>query len=631
MVAGYVRLSKDDEKRNYISIENQKLIIRQFAQAQHISIDCWYEDDGFSGYKFDRPGFCQMITDLDNRLDTVIVKDFSRLGRHNAKVLLLLDEFQERGKRLIVIDDHYDSFCPDDDSIGIKTWYNEKYVKDTSKKIKHVLEARQKEGTLLMQVPFGYKRNERKREEIEIISEEAKSVKLIYQLYLKGYGYRKIASYLTEKHIPTPSLSRYTHELIKGRTCKRLPSAVWSDSMIKNILDNDFYIGTYRLHKRARATVHGKDKRVPKEEQYLFQNHHPPIIDKSTYDLAQEIKSKRIKTNYRGSKGQWLETTISNPFANCLFCKDCKKRLTPIIRKTSVSERKYFMCSTYNTKGRSGCPASHIILERDLMEDIINYIYLCYGLFQEELVSYSLQEDIFNIHYISECTKLRKSIQDQKGLLKALLEQRLKDSHLSSDNVINESYTSLQNDILNHIHRLELQYKNLETVQRKEQSTQKSSETVLSRLNKIILQGALDRNDIDLFIERIEIDRDGCPDIQLRHNLSSNALCYYSKALNQKGNHILYVLIQFLFRTPLEYISANALITALTKAGYPKTPKIIQPYIKLLLQNKFIESTNSSSKPYKIIQSKEDLSHILTALNSFPAQQKDLFDSPNLH
>ena len=84
------------------------------------------------------------------------MKDFSRLGRHNAKVLLLLDEFQERGKHLIVIDDNYDSFDSSDDTIGIKTWFNERYVKDTSKKIKRAIGARQKEGTLMTKPPFGY-------------------------------------------------------------------------------------------------------------------------------------------------------------------------------------------------------------------------------------------------------------------------------------------------------------------------------------------------------------------------------------------------------------------------------------------------------------------------------------------
>ena len=350
MNAGYVRLSRDDDKKNYVSVENQKLIISQYADDHGVKIDRWYEDDGISGYIFDRPGFRQMMADLDKDIDTVYVKDFSRLGRHNAKVLLLLDEFQERGKHLIVIDDNYDSMDSSDDTIGIKTWFNERYVKDTSKKIKRAIGARQKEGTLITRPPFGYRRNEKDKTILEIVPKEAEYIKQIYDLYLSGSGYRKIATYLTEHGAPTPSMIQREREIEEGRLSKRLVASKWSDAMIKEILDNDFYIGTFRLKKRARNTVHGKDKRVPKEEQCIFENHHPAIIDKATFSLMQELKEKRNCTNYRGSRGQWLGSEIPHPFGSCLYCKDCGSRLTPIKRQTSSRERKYYICTTYNTK-----------------------------------------------------------------------------------------------------------------------------------------------------------------------------------------------------------------------------------------------------------------------------------------
>ena len=131
MNVGYVRLSRDDDKRNYVSIENQKLIISQFAAECNMVIDRWYEDDGVSGYIFNRPGLNQLMDDLDKDIDRVFVKDLSRVGRHNAKVLLLLEDFKERKKELIVVDTNYNSETDDDDTIGITTWYNEKYVKDS--------------------------------------------------------------------------------------------------------------------------------------------------------------------------------------------------------------------------------------------------------------------------------------------------------------------------------------------------------------------------------------------------------------------------------------------------------------------------------------------------------------------
>lgn len=154
------------------------------------------------------------------------------------------------------------------------------YVKDTSKKIKRAIGARQKEGTLVTQPPFGYCRDAKDKTVLKIVPKEAESVKLVYDLYLSGSGYRKIAAYLTEQGVPTPSMARRERELAEGRVSKKRIATEWSDSMIKDLLDNDFYIGTFRLKKRSRNTVHGKDKRVPKDEQCIFENHHPAIIDR---------------------------------------------------------------------------------------------------------------------------------------------------------------------------------------------------------------------------------------------------------------------------------------------------------------------------------------------------------------
>lgn len=280
MNVGYVRLSRDDDKRNYVSIENQKLIISQFAAECNMVIDRWYEDDGVSGYIFNRPGLNQLMDDLDKDIDRVFVKDLSRVGRHNARVLLLLEDFKERKKELIVVDTNYNSETDDDDTIGITTWYNEKYVKDISRKIKRALEARQKEGILMTQPPFGYKRNEKDKSIIEIIPKEAEYVKMVYDLYLKGSGYRMIANYLTENKVPTPSMVRRERELEEGKITKRQIATEWSDSMVKDMLGNDFYIGTQRLRKRARSTVHGKDKRVPKDEQYILKIIIQPLLIK---------------------------------------------------------------------------------------------------------------------------------------------------------------------------------------------------------------------------------------------------------------------------------------------------------------------------------------------------------------
>ena len=610
MNAGYVRLSRDDDKRNYVSIENQKLIINQYAGDHGVVIDRWYEDDGISGYIFDRPGFQQMMADLDKNIDTVYVKDFSRLGRHNAKVLLLLDEFQERGKHLIVIDDNYDSMDSSDDTIGIKTWFNERYVKDTSKKIKRALGARQKEGTLITRAPFGYRRNPNDKTILEIVPKEAEYIKKIYDLYLSGSGYRKIATYLTEQRAPTPSMIQREREIEEGRLSKRKVASRWSDAMIKEILDNDFYIGTFRLKKRARNTVHGKDKRVPKEEQCIFENHHPAIIDKATFSLVQELKEKRNRTNYRGSRGQWFGSEIPNPFGCCLFCKDCGSRLTPIKRQTSSKERKYYICTTYNTKGRRYCSKAHLIEENDLMEDVLTYIKMCRNALCEVIATYDLKDFEAEKKSIEEKRQeLHTAINERKNQLKVLLTQKVKDLAVAAGNeeLINETYDSMQKDLFAQIHGLEMRVKELDETAIETPDVKDKLKNPLDVVDKIIAGETLDRRDIELLIDRIDVYENGMPEITLKYGLSN--LINYSPAdeMNRRENTIIAIVMKLITEDERSYTSAKYLSEHITDLGFKKTKQRILPYIELMKEMEILEDTENSLKPYKIVKSNEEI------------------------
>ena len=613
MNAGYVRLSRDDDHKNYISIENQKLIISQYAAGHGTVIDRWYEDDGISGYIFDRPGFQQLMADLDREIDTVYVKDFSRLGRHNAKVLLLLDEFQERGKHLIVIDDNYDSLNSNDDTIGIKTWFNERYVKDTSKKIKRAIGARQKEGTLMTQPPFGYRRNEKDKSILEIVPKEAESIKLVYDLYISGSGYRKIANYLTDHQIPTPSMVRHERELTEGRLTKRSIALKWSDSMVKELLDNDFYIGTLRLKKRTRITVHGKDKRVPKEEQYIFENHHPAVIDPAAFSLAQEIKRKRNRANYRGSRGQWTSTGISNPFGCCLFCKDCGSRLTPIKRMTSNRERKYYICTTYNTKGKSYCGKAHLAEEAELMQDVLTYIKMCRNALCEEIANYDLKDFEAERKSTEEKRqKLHTAIRERKNQLKVLLTQKVKDMAIAAGNeeLVNETYGSMQKDLMTQIHGLEMQLKGLDEAAPDAPDVNKKRKTALEVLEQIITASSLDRRDLELFIDRIDVDENGMPEITLKYGISDLISYSPTTEMNRGENRIIAAVMLLVAEDKRGYTSAKYLSEHLTDLGFQKTKQSILPYIRLMKEWEILKDTGNSLKPYHIVKSKEEITTI---------------------
>lgn len=628
MNAGYVRLSRDDDKRNYTSIENQKLIINQYAAAHDRIIDRWYEDDGVSGYLFDRPGFGQLMADLDRDIDTVYVKDFSRLGRHNAKVLLLLDEFQERGKHLIVIDDHYDSMNSSDDTIGIKTWFNERYIKDTSQKIRRAIGARQKEGTLMTQPPLGYHRNAKDKRILEIVPKEAEYVKIIFELYISGYGYRKIANYLTDQGIPTPSMILHRREMEQGRLLRRTIATKWSDGMIKDLLNNDFYIGTLRLKKRARNTVHGKDKRVPKEEQYIFENHHPAIIDKAAFTLVQEIKEKRNRTNYRGSRGQWTGTAIPNPFGSCLFCKDCKSKLTPIKRKTSGTERKYYICTTYNTKGRHYCAKAHLIEEHALMKDALNYIKLCRNALCEAIASYDLRDFEKGKKSAEEKRQeLQSSIEEKKSqlklLLKLLLDQKVKDLSASAGNeaLIRESYEALQNDLFSQIHDLEIQITELKAASLESPNEGNKLNNALEAADQLIAKGTLDRRDIELLIDHIDVDENGLPEITLKYGLSSLISFSPASEMNRRENTIIAIVMKLIIEDKRGYTSAKYLSEHLTALGLKKTKQNILPYIGLMKELEILKDTDNPLKPYDIVKSRKEITTLIDHfLPNLPAE-----------
>lgn len=633
MNAGYVRLSKDDDKRNYVSIENQKLIISQYAKSMQQHIDRWYEDDGVSGYRFDRPGFQRLMEDLDKDIDVVFVKDFSRLGRHNAKVLLLLDDFQERDKRLIVIDDHYDSVGTEDDTIGIKTWYNERYVKDTSRKIKCALHARQKEGTLLTHPPFGYRRHKQDPMQLEITPQEADCIRQIFSLYQEGAGYRRIAIWLNETGIPTPSMFRRKQELADGKVSRRQIATKWSESMVRDILGNDFYTGTLRLHKRTRTTVHGKDRRVPSKDQYLFADHHPAIIGQEAFSHVQMLKEKRCRTHYRGAKNPWTSAGFQDPFSGLLFCKDCQSRLTPIRRHTSTGEHTYYICSAYNTKGPRCCAKSHLIRKEDLAADIYGYLDLCLKTLKDSLLALKPWDNTQKPEPEDKQTWLRQILRDRKQEMETLLRQKIQDlsAHPEQSEIIGETYRSLQQQLLSQIQRLQSQIQELQShpIQSPHSRLQKPvsfptldlKETLPSALQ--ILERALEKRaftnkDLKLLLERIDVDADGSPRITLKFPLPLIS-ADFSREMNGSWHRTLAQSIRCIMEEGGDFTSAKSLSRMLTKRGYPATPGSILPYIRLLTHMEILSPPTTPRKPYAILKTSEELEEILQKFCDLPS------------
>ena len=328
------------------------------------------------------------------------------------------------------------------------------------------------------------------------------------------------------------------------------------------------------------------------------------------------MKIKRIKNNYRGSKGQWTGSEMPNPFGSCLFCKDCKKRLTPIRRNTANGYRKYYICSTYNTKGKHYCFKAHLIEENDLREDIITYIKLCRNSLCETIASYDLENSDFQKHTVEEKSfEIQQHILEYKKQLNILFHQKIRDLSNTNGNedIINESYDTLQEKIFSQINELEIQLEKLNTANQKAKAGKEESKNALDVIDCMTEKGVLDRKDIEILIERIEVDENGFPEIYLKYGCSKLINHDPSQELNCYENEIIYHTMKLIQEEDRGYTSAKHLTRALTEIGYPKSKKSVLPYIILMIDMNILQPTKNSLKPYTIIKTKTEIQEIIDA------------------
>lgn len=601
VIDGYVRLSRDDNKRNYSSIENQKLIIQKYAEENNMIVRHIYEDDGISGYSFNRPDFQKMMANLDT-IDVIVAKDLSRIGRHNAKVLLFLEEMEEQGKRVILIDDNYDSLYSDDDIIGIKTWDNERHVKNTSRKVKRIKKMEQENGTLKCIPPFGYTRHPLNKQMVLIDEEAAAILNLEKDLYLEGNGIRRVAEILSKRGVPTPTMLQKERYESLGLPYNREIAYMWSYGMVKDTLFNDYHNGILRTHKRERVTINGKDKKIPKEQQYVFPNHHPKIFDDDTMKLLFEVKDSRHNSKYRGQKKH------INLFSGCLYCQDCGMKLTAINRP---NRGKYYVCGTYNKKGKQFCQHAHLVTEETLIDALIKYLTLCRDSLADIIQNFDLSKLKVDTYSANDSQqRLESELEKVKGELKTLITQKVKEitANPTMNEIINETYAALQTEKMERISVIEKTLQDLTKEPHIPAATIKPNlQTALDILNEVLEQKSLTRTDIEVLVEKIIVDKDGNVDIYLKHGLG-NLAAYDFKA--DKENLKLTMLIEairLLEKDETGFTSVKFLADSLKSMGYPMHKKKFVTYMEHLLDLGLVEKTGIYHYPYRIVASRQKL------------------------
>ena len=517
MIIGYARLSRDDLRKKYTSIENQKDIIRKYAKTHDMIIDKIYEDDGYSGYTMDRPDFNEIMHLVDeNLVDVLLVKDLSRLGRHNGGVLLVLERLRKHGVRVIMIDDNYDSDVDDDDIVGIKTWYNERYVKDGSKKVRNALKNMQENGNLIMSVPYGYVKDPYVKTKYYVDEEAAIWVKKIFELYAEGGGYKKTAKMLNEMGVPTPSMLLDRRRRERGIVSKVQVATGWETNAIRRIILNDFYIGTLRLRKTVRNGINGDQKRLAEDDHIVFENAHEPLISVDLFNLVQAINSRRKESNsYKGIR------KYENLYAGLLFCGDCGSSLT--IAHYNKQEITSYACRVYRERGISACSA-HSINKKELDLIVKDYLVLCRSAMKcmiESLDSIIYEQIKQNNGKDKKLKVIKENIKNAQEELKIIMQQKIRDIAVNPAmaEMISKTYDEMQNDKLNKINNMQAQINEYEDIDKNKNNIKRNFKTALEMFDDIIKAPKITKRQLETLVEKIYVYDDQSIEVKLRGDL----------------------------------------------------------------------------------------------------------------
>ncbi len=379
ITALYARLSQEDALDGESnSIANQKKILLKYATDNHFSNPTFFIDDGVSGVTFDRPGWNEMIRLAEaGKVQTVIVKDMSRMGRDYLKVGYYTESFfAERDIRYIAINDGVDSDKGDNDFTPFRNLFNDFYARDTSKKIRAVMRAKGNAGEhLCTNPPYGYMKDPADKKKWMVDEEAAEIVKRIFDLCIAGKGPMQIAKLLTAEHILTVK-AHYAQ-----RAGKPLPEKPyhWDPKSVAGILERPEYTGC-TVNFKTYSKSHKLKKRlynVP-ENQRIFPNTQPAIIDEQVFVRVQELRENKRRPAKQAER-QGL-------FSGLLYCADCGSKLHFATGKNMTPQQDCYRCSRY--KSNTGDCTMHFIREETLKLFVLQRIFDVTALFFDDAMAF---------------------------------------------------------------------------------------------------------------------------------------------------------------------------------------------------------------------------------------------------
>ena len=378
ITALYCRLSLEDGKDNEsMSISNQKLLLKDYAEKNGMFNCEFYVDDGFTGRNFNRPAFQHMISDIEaGKIGCVITKDLSRLGRNYIESGSYMEVFfPKHNVRYIAITDNYDSLNKQEMDIApFKNILNDMYSRDISKKVLAGRMTRSRQGKFCGgQPPLGLMRDPDDNGHLIIDSETAPVIRRIFDLALDGFGNMKICKVLMEERIPITRMQT-------GTDCD-INYYAWSGSRISTILRNPFYKGAHVVCKTHQKGIRSNTYNIiPREQREVIEDCHEAIIPKAEWEKVQQLIDRRPPI-MKGNNCPYY-----NIFHGIVYCATCGKSMqvryekvgrTDKDRRTGKErepiDKAYYICQTYNRLGKNAC-TSHKIEARDLYNLVLSDI-----------------------------------------------------------------------------------------------------------------------------------------------------------------------------------------------------------------------------------------------------------------
>ena len=522
-ISVYARISVDTEKESdsNTSIENQLKIINAFIQ-QHFP-KCTvkeYVDRDRSGYTFaERENYMKMRERLfGGQSKIVVIKDFSRFSRRLGLGIVELEELRDIGVRVISVMDGID--YPKDDVallLQVKMMMDELPVTETSKKVRGVIEIKQRAGEWLCAVPYGYIIKNQKKNIVEIVPDEAEIIKEIFRLYsVEGWGYKKIANYLTDKKIPTPRMKEKERAEEADKDYKRTVKTTWSIVSIQTILRNDYYIGTFRGHKYTRKSVKAQDVKVSEDEHIVIEKHHKAIIDDKTFMYTQELLGKRTTSHYRGVK------KYETPYTGYLFCGDCG---APMFSRSTPRLAPCYICGTYHRRGLKDCSAHHIRVDflDTVLKDYIRLVKMnCHDMMEE--LEKTIASETKTVKDSESVIKLlEKQLGNAREELKAIKKQKIRDIAKNPEDaeIIEETYEEIENEITHRIYGYQAQLR--DSIEKRSSVVEiaRVAKTVFDVFDDILNKEKLSKMDISLIVDKIEVFENGLVDVHLKADIDS--------------------------------------------------------------------------------------------------------------